>query len=176
MKIESSVYVLGDNIDTDQILTAEYMKINPSSPSGYEELGALAMCGLSDKYEPFIDQETGKAKHQVIIAGDNYGCGSSREHAVMALGSSGVRAVVAKSFARIFYRNCISTGELLPIRCPSLELDKYKTGDQVVLDIDNLILTNTNSGQKLEIENFGELAAIVKAGGLFEYARQTDMF
>jgi 3-isopropylmalate/(R)-2-methylmalate dehydratase small subunit len=104
--ISGKVYLLGDNIDTDQILTAEYLKVNPSTPEGYEWLGKLAMCGLPIDAKKFRDSD-GTPLYSIIIAGENFGCGSSREHAVIALGAAGIKLVIAKSFARIFFRNSI---------------------------------------------------------------------
>ena len=98
--MRGTVYVLGDNIDTDQILTAEYLKINPASAEGREELATLAMCGLQEGALPFINPQTQRAGYDFIVAGKNFGCGSSREHAVVALGTSGEEAVVAQTEAR----------------------------------------------------------------------------
>lgn len=173
--INSSVYVLGNNINTDEILTAEYMKINPSTNDGYKELGKLAMCGLSDEFPPFIDNKTGKAIHQIIIAGENFGCGSSREHAPIALGSSGVKVVVAKSFARIFYRNCIATGEIFPIEIENGEELSIKHNEKMSIDIENMILTTTKDNKIFKIKGFGDLSEIVNSGGLFPYARKIGM-
>jgi 3-isopropylmalate/(R)-2-methylmalate dehydratase small subunit len=173
--IESSLYVLGDNINTDEILTAEFMKINPGTPEGYKALGKLAMCGLSDEYPPFVDQETGKALHQVIVAGSNFGCGSSREHAPIALGSSGVKVVLAKSFARIFYRNCIATGEIFPIEIENYDDFSIQHGEKIKINFDALVLTKENDTNTYKIKDFGDLSEIVNAGGLFPYARKKGM-
>lgn len=170
--IEGTVYVLKDNIDTDQILTAEFMKINPSTLEGYKELGALAMCGLPEGYPPFVNQETGKALHQIIVAGENFGCGSSREHAPVALGASGVQAVVAQSFARIFFRNCISTGEVLPVEVTERLCDTLETGDKVVILLDEKLVKIPRLSKELPIQPLGDLVNIVEAGGLFSYARK----
>jgi 3-isopropylmalate/(R)-2-methylmalate dehydratase small subunit len=175
-QIRDSVYVLGDNIDTDQILTAEFMKVNPSTDEGYKELGSLAMCGLPDTFEPFVDANTGKAFHRIVLAGDNFGCGSSREHAPVALGASGVRAVVAKSFARIFYRNCIATGELVPIECPDLDPSVFENGEEVEIDIENLLLRCAAKNIDLAVRDFGPLSEIIEAGGLFAYAKQRGIY
>ena len=128
--IQGKVYVLGDNIDTDQILTAEFLKINPSTTEGYEWLGKLAMCGLPVDAEKFRD-ESGNPLYSIIVAGDNFGCGSSREHAVIALGASGVKTVLAKSFARIFFRNSIVTGEVMPLTYSGEALENLKNGMDV---------------------------------------------
>ncbi|CDG99627.1 3-isopropylmalate dehydratase [Xenorhabdus bovienii] len=171
--IRGTVYVLTDNIDTDQILTAEYLKVNPSTPEGYAQLASLAMCGLPEGSLPFIDEEQGKAKYPIIVAGQNFGCGSSREHAVAALGASGVKAVLAQSYARIFFRNCVSTGELLPVAAQERLCDKLATGDQIEIDIVNQTVTFLENSEKYPTDPVGELANIVAAGGLFSYARAT---
>ncbi|PQQ06262.1 3-isopropylmalate dehydratase small subunit 3-like [Prunus yedoensis var. nudiflora] len=106
-------YVLGDNIDTDQIIPAEYLTLVPSNPSEYEKLGSYALCGLPDAHSTrFVVPGENKSKYSIIIAGANFGCGSSREHAPVALGAAGVAAVVAESYARIFFRNSVATGEV----------------------------------------------------------------
>ncbi|MGN6315595.1 LeuD/DmdB family oxidoreductase small subunit [Trinickia sp.] len=169
--IRGVAYVLGDNIDTDQILTAEYLKINPSSPEGYAQLATLAMCGLPEGSLPFIDPALGKSPYTIVIAGQNFGCGSSREHAVVTLGAAGVRAVVAQSYARIFFRNCVSTGQLLPVVSNVRLCDQVKTGDIVEIAVDEQVVRCENGVPDAAIEPVGELANIVEAGGLFAYAR-----
>lgn len=165
------VYVLGDNIDTDQIISAEYLKVNPASPEGRVQLAALAMCGLPEGSAPFIDPATGVSAYDIIVAGKNFGCGSSREHAVVALGASGVKAVVAESFARIFFRNCVSTGQLMPVSLESGQhADGLKTGDTIEIDLEAHRISTADGA--LLTAPVGELANIVAAGGLFAYARQ----
>jgi 3-isopropylmalate/(R)-2-methylmalate dehydratase small subunit len=112
--IKGKVFVLDDNIDTDQIIPAEYLTLVPSKPDEYEKLGSYAMIGLPDRYARFIPEGESKTIYSIIIAGENFGCGSSREHAPIALGAAGLEAVVAQSYARIFFRNCTATGELYP--------------------------------------------------------------
>lgn len=170
--IEGTVYILKDNIDTDQIITAEFMKINPSTEEGYKELGSLAMCGLPETYPPFVNQKTGKAIHKIIVAGENFGCGSSREHAPVALGASGVTAVIAQSFARIFFRNCISTGEVLPVEVKDRLCDILETGDKVEILLDEQLVKISRMSHEIHIQPLGDLVNIVEAGGLFSYARK----
>lgn len=170
--ISGTVYVVKDNIDTDQIITAEFMKFNPSTPEGYNELGRRAMCGLPDKYPTFVNKETGKAIHPIIIGGENFGCGSSREHAPIALGASGVKVVIAQSFARIFFRNCISTGEILPVELTERLCDTLKTGDKVEIYLDKQIVKVHRFSNEYRINPLGALVDIVDAGGLFKYARK----
>ncbi|BCQ36844.1 MULTISPECIES: LeuD/DmdB family oxidoreductase small subunit [Erwinia] len=169
--ISGAVYVLGDNIDTDQILTAEYLKVNPSTPEGYAQLASLAMCGLPEGALPFIDVQSGRSAYPIIVAGKNFGCGSSREHAVMALGAAGVQAVIARSYARIFFRNCVATGELLPVATTAALYQQLQTGDRVSIDTCSQTVTVLATGEQLAIDPVGELANIIDAGGLFAYAR-----
>lgn len=169
--ISGTVYVLGDNIDTDQILTAEYLKVNPSTPEGYAQLAGLAMCGLPEGALPFLDASGQRAAYPIIVAGKNFGCGSSREHAVIALGAAGVQAVLAQSYARIFFRNCVATGEVLPLASAVRLSDRLRTGDRVEIDNSAQTVTLLATGETVAIDPAGELANIVAAGGLFAYAR-----
>ncbi|WP_075182854.1 3-isopropylmalate dehydratase [Pantoea sp. 1.19] len=168
--IRGTVYVLGDNVDTDQILSAKYLKVNPATAAGRAQLGALAMCGLPPGAAPFL-QDAGQARHAILVAGRNMGCGSSREHAVVALGAAGVKAVLAESFARIFFRNCVATGELLPLTCTHRLADWLCTGDEVVIDVARQLVTRVRQQAVLPLEPAGELANIIDAGGLFAFAR-----
>src|SRR3990172_10944299 len=111
------VYVVRDNIDTDQIIPAQYLNLVPTIPEEYEKLGHYALCGLpADQYRTrYVPANQAGSPYAIVIAGRNFGCGSSREHAPIALGAAGCQAVVAESFARIFFRNCVATGELYPV-------------------------------------------------------------
>ena len=171
-KIAGKVYVLGDNIDTDQMLTAEYMKLNPEDPEDYKTLGSLAMCGLPDGYPPFVDPDTGRSPYVAIVARDNFGCGSSREHAPKALGASGVRAVVARSYARIFFRNCISTGELVPVEVREDLTQQVETGDEIEIDLDANSIRLPGKGIEIATIPLGEVSRIIEAGGLLGFAKQ----
>src|SRR5512137_1313802 len=109
------VYVVRDNIDTDQIIPAQYLSLVPTIPEEYEKLGSYALIGLPSPAIPFVQPGQTKSEYPIIVAGRNFGCGSSREHAPIALGAAGVLAVVAQSYARIFFRNCVATGEVFPL-------------------------------------------------------------
>lgn len=172
--IKGKVYILGDDINTDQILTAEFMKINPATKEGYKELGSLAMSGLPDSSSPFIDKNTGKSYYQIIVAGTNFGCGSSREHAPIALGASGIRAVIANSFARIFFRNCISTGELLPVQTTKSLYHLIKTGDIIEISPNTNEIILPDKKTRVQSKDLGSLVDIINAGGMFEYARKIN--
>ncbi|PNH06913.1 3-isopropylmalate dehydratase small subunit [Tetrabaena socialis] len=109
--ISGKCYVTRDNIDTDQIIPAEYLTLVPSKPDEYEKLGSYALIGLpDDTYTTrYVQEGQMKTEYPVIIGGQNFGCGSSREHAPVALGAAGAQVCVAESYARIFFRNCIAT-------------------------------------------------------------------
>ena len=126
MKITANVIKYGNNVDTDVIIPARYL-----NTSNAEELAEHCM---EDIDKTFV---TRVKKGDVIVAGDNFGCGSSREHAPLAIKTSGIACVVAKSFARIFYRNAINIG--LPIIECDADIDE---GDSVDIDFDNGTLTN----------------------------------
>lgn len=173
--VESKVYVLGDNIDTDQIIPACYLNLVPTIKEEYAKLGSYALCGLPDTYPPFIAENREVTEYAILVAGRNFGCGSSREHAPIALGAAGVRAVVAESFARIFFRNVIATGELFPIISETRLCDELRTGETVRLDLDAYRLTRLRDGTVFTLKDLGAAAPVIAAGGLFAYARQTGM-
>src|ERR1035438_10595550 len=136
--IRGKAFVVRDNIDTDQIIPAQYLTLVPTIPEEYEKLGSFAMCGLpKDQYPTrFILEGQTRTPYPIIIGGRNFGCGSSREHAPIALGSAACRIVVAEGFARIFFRNCVATGEIYPFECQDRLCDILKTGDVVSVDLD----------------------------------------
>ncbi len=170
--LNGSVLVLPKNVDTDQILTAEFMKINPSTEEGRSQLGALAFCGLVEGNQDIIDPQSGKSHFEIILAGENFGCGSSREHAPVALGAAGFKVVVAQSFARIFYRNCIATGELLPLEAPELDVTALSNKDEVSIDLEKMELTLRKENKCLQLNPLGDVKGIIQAGGLFAFGRK----
>ena len=168
-------FVLPDNIDTDQIIPAEHLTLVPSKPDEYEKLGSLALCGLPSIHGKFVEEGEMKTKYKVIIAGANFGCGSSREHAPVALGASGLKAVVAESYARIFFRNSVATGELYPIESERKITNECKTGDIVTLDIEKCVLINHTQNKTFQLKPLGDAEPVIDAGGLFEFARKSGM-
>jgi chromosome partitioning protein len=173
--IRGRVYVLGDNIDTDQIIPAQYLNLVPTIPEEYAALGSYAMAGLPDTALPFIAAGAQRTPYSLIVAGRNFGCGSSREHAPVALGAAGVRAVVAESYARIFFRNAVATGELYPIESADALEGLFKTGDEAELDLGADRLRNLTSGAAVALKPLGAVRPVVEAGGIFGYARKTGM-
>src|SRR3982074_688333 len=105
-RLTSSIFVVGDNIDTDQIIPAHFLTLVPTIPDEYEKLGSHAMVGLPDELYParFIPENEMKTPYRIIIGGKNFGCGSSREHAPIALGAAGGEAVNGETHARVFLR------------------------------------------------------------------------
>ena len=171
------VYVVRDNIDTDQIISAQYLNLVPTIPDEYDKLGSFALAGLPDSLYPirFIKPGQMDSEYPIVVGGRNFGCGSSREHAPIALGSAGCHVVLAESFARIFFRNSVATGELYPCECSDRLCDALKTGDVVTVDLDKLTVTVQATGKVYSIKPLGDVRPVVDAGGLFNYARKTGM-
>jgi 3-isopropylmalate/(R)-2-methylmalate dehydratase small subunit len=169
------VYVLDDNIDTDLIIPAQYLNLVPTIPEEYRKLGSYAMAGLPDSYPPFVKKGEFKSAFGIIVAGKNFGCGSSREHAPIALGAAGVKAVLAESYARIFFRNAVATGELYPLETETRLCDLFKNGDEAEIDLEACTIANLTSGKAFPFKSPGAVAPVIEAGGLFGYARKTGM-
>ena len=143
------VYVVRDNIDTDQIIPAQYLNLIPTLPDEYEKLGSYALCGLPESLYParFVAPGALDSAYPIVVGGRNFGCGSSREHAPIALGSANCEVVLAESFARIFFRNCVATGELYPCEITERLCDILKTGDVVTVDLDAATVTVAATGK-----------------------------
>jgi 3-isopropylmalate/(R)-2-methylmalate dehydratase small subunit len=173
--IRGKVFVLGDNIDTDQIIPAEFLNLVATIPEEYRALGSHALSGLPEGIPPFVREGTSASDYAIVVAGRNFGCGSSREHAPVALGAAGVRAVVAESYARIFFRNAVATGELYPLESLTRLCDELETGDELVLDLSASSARCEAKGRGFGLRPLGEAKPVIEAGGLFEYARRTGM-
>ncbi len=166
------IYVLKDNITTDHILMGEYLKFNPEDPEDFKKLGYYAMSGLSDEYPKFVNEKTGKTPYSIIVAGKNFGCGSSREHAVKSLESAGVKLIIAESFARIFYRNCLNSGSLLLLETKERICDKLKTGDEIKVDLSQNIILDKKAKKISCLKPIPkEILEIFEKGGIFNYAK-----
>ena len=150
----------GDNIDTDVIIAARYL--NTSEP-------ALLAKHVMEDADPSFSSKVGKG--DIIVAGENLGCGSSREHAPIAIKAAGVDIVIAKSFARIFYRNAFNTG-LLILECK--DTDKIAEGDKLEVSLDNGSIKNLSKNEEYKFEAMPEfMQELVKAGGLINYAKKS---
>ena len=161
-RILGPAFYCGDNVNTDVM--------SPGRFEPYESPEHLARCALID-YEsepPFVDPATGCSPFKVIVAGHEFGCGSSRETAPQALHYAGVEAVIARSFGRIFFRNCINLGLLLPIQCDH-PFDRSITGE--IVEIDPSACSLLVAGQRFTFDSFGPLLPIIAAGGLIPYTK-----
>jgi 3-isopropylmalate/(R)-2-methylmalate dehydratase small subunit len=158
-KLEGDVWRFGDNIDTDLIIAARYL--NTSDPN------ELAKYVMEDADPEFAKK---MKKGDIIVAGANFGSGSSREHAPIALKYAGVSAVIAKSFARIFYRNSFNMG--LPI-FELAEADEIPEGSRLSVDMDSGKITNLDSGVEYSFKPIPEfMQKLLNAGGLMNYAKE----
>lgn len=181
-KIIGKVYVLGDNIDTDQIIPAEHLVYSTSDPEEIKKYGHYALSsvpqgqqGLPKGDIPFILGDNHISQYAIVIGGSNFGCGSSREHAPLALQVAGIKVVVAESYARIFYRNSVDGGFVIPYESPIKLNDKIKTGDSVEINLEANTIKNETTGEIFQLNSLGDVFEIVQAGGLFEYARSSKM-
>jgi 3-isopropylmalate/(R)-2-methylmalate dehydratase small subunit len=180
--IHGKVFVVGDNVDTDQIIPAEHLSYDPSIPEERKCFGKHAMSGvpiaqsgLPGGHVAFVESGGFTSKFGLIVGGRNFGCGSSREHAPLAIAEAGVRVVVAESYARIFYRNSINGAYLVPLETPRRLVESFATGDMFSLDLHRLVLTNLTHNQKHPLRGLGDAGEIVSAGGIFEYARKAGL-
>jgi 3-isopropylmalate/(R)-2-methylmalate dehydratase small subunit len=180
--IRGKAYVLGDNVDTDQIIPAQYLTFNPAVPEEYRQFGKYALssvppsqAGLPKGHVPFHEDDEFVSPYKVIVAGKNFGCGSSREHAPIALNAAGIEAVVAEFYARIFYRNAVNGGYLVPFECGDRLCEKVCTGDEVRIDAAEGVLHNLTTGEQWRLKPLGDIAPILEAGGVFAYARKVGM-
>ena len=173
--IRGKIFVVKDDIDTDQIIPAQYLNLVPTIPEEYAKLGSYALCGLPDGYPAFVEPGGTTSAYSIIVAGRNFGCGSSREHAPVALGAAGVKAVIAESYARIFFRNAVATGELYPFEVGARLCDILKTGDEVEINDDGSSLHHLSTGTRFALKALGAVAPVVEAGGIFNYARKSGI-
>ena len=150
------IYKYGDNVDTDVIIPARYLN-DPSEAA----LASHCMEDIDDQFASTVEPG------DIIVAGENFGCGSSREHAPLAIKASNVKCVIAKSFARIFYRNAINIG--FPImECPEAAED-IQAGDSVSVDFSTGVITNETTGKTYQSAPFPAFVdGIISSGGLLK--------
>ena len=154
MKAQGTVHKYGNNIDTDVIIPARYL-----NTANHKELASHCM---EDIDKEFVNKVQAG---DIMVGGANFGCGSSREHAPIAIKESGISCVIAKTFARIFYRNAINIG--LPIlECPAAS-DGIEAGDEVVIDFDSGVIENKTKGETYKAQPFPEfIKDIIRSNGL----------
>ena len=154
MNAKGFVHKYGDNVDTDVIIPARYLNI-----ADKKELATHCMEDIDTNFVKVVKDG------DVMVGGYNFGCGSSREHAPMVIKESGISCVIAKTFARIFYRNAINIG-LAILECPEAS-EKIDSGDEVAIDFDTGVITNLTKGETYQANPFPDfIKKIIQAGGL----------
>ena len=160
MNAKGIVHKYGDNVDTDVIIPARYLNI-----ADKKELATHCMEDIDTNFVKVVNNG------DVMVGGFNFGCGSSREHAPMVIKESGISCVIAKTFARIFYRNAINIG-LAILECPEAS-EKIAAGDEVAVDFDTGVITNVTKNETYQANPFPEfIKEIIQAGGLMASIKQ----
>ena len=179
---EGRAYVLGNNIDTDQIIPAAHLVYSLSDPEERKNYGKYSLsgvpaeaAGLPKGNTPFIDDGQWQSQYSIIIGGKNFGCGSSREHAPACMEIAGVQAVVAESYARIFYRNSVDGGFFIPLECEEPLAEQIATGDELAIDLKENTLTNRTQNNTYKLKPLGDVKDIIEAGNIFEYAKKAGL-
>ena len=180
--IRGKAYVLGDNIDTDQIIPAQYLSFNPADPEERKFFGMYANSGVPEAQAGlpkgnvrFVRDNEFKSDYSIIVGGKNFGCGSSREHAPLALAEAGVKCVIAEFYARIFFRNSINGGYLLPLESTDRLVEKVQTGDELEVNLDQGQVVNKTRNETYKLQPVGDVLPIIESGGVFEYAKKAGM-
>ncbi len=180
--ISGKAFVVGNNIDTDQIIPAEHLVYSLTDEEEAKKYGHFALSGvpisqsgLPEGGIPFINGDDYKSEFSIIIGGSNFGCGSSREHAPFGLQMAGVQAIIAESYARIFYRNSVDGGFFIPYESNGKLIDKIKTGDTLEIDLEKNTITNGKLNEVYKLKPLGNVLPIIREGGIFKYARKTGM-
>lgn len=180
--IKGKAFVLGDNIDTDQIIPAEHLVYSLDDPKESQLYGKYALSsvpvkesGLPKGNIPFVKPDDMASEYAIIIGGSNFGCGSSREHAPFALMKAGAKIIVAESYARIFYRNSVDGGFVIPYESKGKLNNVISTDDEVEVFLDENKLVNHTTKEEYNLNPLGDILPIIEAGNLFEYARKSGM-
>jgi 3-isopropylmalate/(R)-2-methylmalate dehydratase small subunit len=181
-EVEGAAYVLADSVDTDQIIPAEHLMYSLTKPEERRLYGRYVLSGVPDDAQglpngntPFTAEGAYESTYSIIVAGGNFGCGSSREHAPFAIREAGCRVVIAESYARIFYRNAVDGGFLIPFEGPKGMNKKIRTGDHLTLKTSEAVLSNLTTGDVFQLTPLGEVEDILRSGGLFQYARENGL-
>ncbi|MDB5173925.1 MAG: leuD [Phycisphaerales bacterium] len=180
--ITGKAYVLGDNLDTDQIIPAKYLSFNPSLPEERKYFGMYAMSsvpegqrGLPKGNIPFVREGEFKTDYKIVVGGKNFGSGSSREHAPLAMAEAGIECVIAEFYARIFFRNSVNGGYLVPLESTQRLVEKIRTGDELEVHLLDGYALNKTKSERYELRPLGDVLPIIEAGGVFNYAKAAGM-
>lgn len=179
--ITGKVFVLGNDIDTDQIIPANFLSYNPAIAEERKYFGKYALSGVPSAQSglpqgntPFI-KDGFTSEYQIIIGGKNFGCGSSREHAPLAIREAGVEIVVANFYARIFFRNAVNGGYLLPVETDETLKDHFATGEQATIDLKSNTITRLRDNTVFSLKPLGDILTIIESGDIFEYAKKVNI-
>ena len=180
--IKGKAYALGNDIDTDQIIPAEHLVYSLSDPEEKKNYGKFALsgvpkdvAGLPEGNKAFVQEGKFESEYTIIVGGKNFGCGSSREHAPACLKIAGIQAIIAESYARIFYRNSVDGGFFIPFETPDKMVDETRTGDKLIIDVQKETVINETTGKSYDLNSLGEVIEIIRAGNIFEYARKSGL-
>jgi 3-isopropylmalate/(R)-2-methylmalate dehydratase small subunit len=180
--ITGKAYVLGDNVDTDQIIPAVYLSYDPSNPEERKYFGMYAMssvpdghAGLPDGHLRFVRPDEFKSDYKIVIGGKNFGSGSSREHAPLALAEAGCKCVIAEFYARIFFRNSVNGGYLPPLESDERLVEKIATGDELEIRMMENFMLNKTRNERHGLKPIGDVLPIIEAGDVFKYAKSVGM-
>jgi 3-isopropylmalate/(R)-2-methylmalate dehydratase small subunit len=187
--ITGKAYVLGDNVDTDQIIPAQYLSFNPSIPEERKFFGMYALSSVPDGQRglrgggaddigghiPFVRENEFRSDYTIVVGGKNFGSGSSREHAPLALAEAGVQCVIAEFYARIFFRNSVNGGYLIPFESEKRLVETVHTGDELEVRLAEQTVINKTRKQTYKLKPLGDVLPIIEAGGVFNYAREAGM-
>src|SRR6476619_8476129 len=176
--ITGKAYVLGDNIDTDQIIPAQYLSFNPAIAEERKYFGMYANSGVPEGQQGlpagttrFVPEGAFTSPYQIIVGGKNFGCGSSREHAPLAYAEAGIKCVIAEFYARIFFRNSVNGGYLVPLESTHRLVEKIHTGDELEVHLLDGYIINKTRNERYDLRPLGDVLPIIEAGGVFNYAR-----
>ncbi len=180
--ITGKAYVLGDNIDTDQIIPAHFLSYNPADPAERKYFGMYALSGVPEAqaglpkgHLRFVPEKQFRSEYRIVVGGKNFGCGSSREHAPLALAEAGIQCVIAEFYARIFFRNSVNGGYVVPLESKESLIAKVRTADELEVHLKDQFVLNKTTGQRHELQPLGDVLPIIEAGGIFAYAKHAGM-
>src|SRR4051812_41262802 len=180
--ITGRAYVLGDNIDTDQIIPAQWLKLSTTDPEERKYYAAYCLSsvpegqrGLPQGDVPFVRSGEFRTDFTIVVGGRNFGSGSSREHAPLAMAEAGVTCVIAEFYARIFFRNSVNGGDLFPFESDRRVGGKVRTGDELEVHMTEGFILNKTKNERYALKPLGDVLPIIEAGGVFNYAKQAGM-
>ena len=180
--IRGQCYVVGDDVDTDQIIPAQYLSYSLSLPEERKMYGRYALSGVPEQGQglpqgkiPFVREGSDRSDYKIVIGGRNFGCGSSREHASFCMREAGIEAVIAEFYSRIFFRNSVNGGYLIPFESGDRLSAILKTGEELEIDVARHSLKNISTGKNYALKPLGEVLPIIEAGDVFKYAKSKGM-